>query len=328
MTYFLAPKVSNIGALMSSQRRQTSYSHTSATNPQSRRSVSVNDWVGFVLPSHRPERGGTTRERGYWEQQDLETPGKRRFRRNVTESYHSRPSETGDPDQLIRWNTAKDIPKNSSSGISNTRAAVPFEPDAAIDPNRKLSWMPRDDIRKQIAPKKCRPTDSGRSGDDEPLRDSVLEARAHQRLTNTRSIIEAQKSRQERRSLKRSGDFLGVQGINPQTGQLDVLTPTDSESTASLEITQRLSNIKHTLKKAKHAYKQAQIQSKRAALATMLEIEEEKARLRLERKESLSRKINRGLRWRRHTKQWSSAQEPALSPIAQSQRSKSPVSRK
>jgi hypothetical protein len=33
------------------------------------------------------------------------------------------------------------------------------------------------------------------------------------------------------------------------------------------------------------------------------------------------------VKWRRHTKQWSSAQEPGLSPIAQSRRSTMPESR-
>ncbi|CAK7270826.1 hypothetical protein SEPCBS119000_004283 [Sporothrix epigloea] len=93
----------------------------------------------------------------------------------------------------------------------------------------------------------------------------------------------------ERKSLKESGDYLGVQGINPETGQLDVLTPTTGS--------------KSTLSSGTSAVPSGSYQS------SMERYEKDKERLR--RQQSL-------IRWRRETGQWSSVAEPGLSPIEQS----------
>ncbi|CAK7203650.1 hypothetical protein SEUCBS139899_006388 [Sporothrix eucalyptigena] len=93
-----------------------------------------------------------------------------------------------------------------------------------------------------------------------------------------------------RKDLKDSGDYLGVQGINPETGQLDVLTPTTgSKSTLSSNSTSAVPG--------------GSVQS------SMERYERGKDRLR--RQQSL-------IRWRKDTGQWSSVAEPGLSPIAQS----------
>ncbi|CAK7269782.1 hypothetical protein SEPCBS57363_003774 [Sporothrix epigloea] len=93
----------------------------------------------------------------------------------------------------------------------------------------------------------------------------------------------------ERKSLKESGDFLGVQGVNPETGQLDVLTPTTGS--------------KSTLSSGTSAVASGSVQS------SMERYERNKDKLR--RQQSL-------IRWRRETGQWSSAAAPGLSPIEQS----------
>ncbi|CAK7234377.1 hypothetical protein SBRCBS47491_008927 [Sporothrix bragantina] len=96
----------------------------------------------------------------------------------------------------------------------------------------------------------------------------------------------------QRKNLKESGDYLGVQGINPETGQLDVLTPTTgSKSTVSSDAS---------------AVPGGSVQS------SMDRYEEKKDKLR--RQQSL-------IRWRKDTGQWSSVAEPGLSPIAQSRNS-------
>ncbi|KAK4130013.1 hypothetical protein BT67DRAFT_248475 [Trichocladium antarcticum] len=48
---------------------------------------------------------------------------------------------------------------------------------------------------------------------------------------DTRDLFLAKRElRRQRRSLKKSGDFLGVTGVNPYTGELDVITPPTSSS--------------------------------------------------------------------------------------------------
>lgn len=93
-----------------------------------------------------------------------------------------------------------------------------------------------------------------------------------------------------RKDLKASGDFLGVQGVNPATGQLDVLTPTtSSKSTVSSGGPSAVPGS--------------------AVHGSLPRYGEDKEQLR--RQQSL-------VRWRKDSGQWSSAAEPRLSPIAQS----------
>ncbi|ERS98934.1 hypothetical protein HMPREF1624_04127 [Sporothrix schenckii ATCC 58251] len=95
-----------------------------------------------------------------------------------------------------------------------------------------------------------------------------------------------------RKDLKASGDFLGVQGINPDTGQLDVLTPTTGSKST---ISSGASGVPASV-----------------AQSSIEKYEKEKDELR--RQQSL-------VRWRKDTGQWSSVAEPTLSPIAQSRSS-------
>ncbi|PHH88281.1 hypothetical protein CDD83_7747 [Cordyceps sp. RAO-2017] len=138
------------------------------------------------------------------------------------------------------------------------------------------------------------------------------------RLAQTRQRLEAKKeARRRRRHLKESGDYLGVQGINPLTGRLDVITPTSSDrSSTSHENQQRLHDLRSALEDARHTYRQARAEGEKEA-KRILESETHKLR-RLEKDKQGLRNLSQRVRWRRQTKQWSSAQEPELSPIAQS----------
>lgn len=130
-------------------------------------------------------------------------------------------------------------------------------------------------------------------------------------------MIESKKEvRRKRRSLKESGDYLGVQGINPQTGQLDIMTPSDSEKSASEERTERLDTLRSILESSPVSFRESTTQKEKEAKKVLLKMDMDKMQRRQKEKEALTKAI--AVKWRRGTKQWSSAQEPCLSPIAQS----------
>ncbi|CAH0033544.1 unnamed protein product [Clonostachys rhizophaga] len=141
---------------------------------------------------------------------------------------------------------------------------------------------------------------------------------ADRRLSETRRAIEAKKEiRRQRKDLKESGDYLGVQGINPETGVLDIISPTESERSASLQADGKASTLQQVLKNAQTKYSEAVHPS--GADELQPRSKHGKERIQLGR-------LYPNVKWRRHTKQWSSAQEPNLSPVAQSLKSGTPVS--
>ncbi|KAK1596448.1 uncharacterized protein LY79DRAFT_509735 [Colletotrichum navitas] len=121
----------------------------------------------------------------------------------------------------------------------------------------------------------------------------------------------------ERRTLKESGDYLGVTGINPTTGELDVLTPsTTSFSSASLAIDQKLDSHKKTKTKTTNSRRGAAVLTEEVA-RKLQHLEEQRFSRKDQEKEAI-RQAQRTIRWQRHRQQWSSAKGPILSPIAQS----------
>jgi hypothetical protein len=127
-------------------------------------------------------------------------------------------------------------------------------------------------------------------------------------------------TRRRRRSLKESGDWLGVQGADPYSGQFDVLTPTDTLSTETTSPTtqKRLAGLSQKKKTAKIAYEHAKLEE---------EIEKEKVIVgkersklgRMERaKDKLRQQQHEFAIWNQHKRQWSSAAEPNLSPVPRS----------
>jgi hypothetical protein len=136
------------------------------------------------------------------------------------------------------------------------------------------------------------------------------------------SLQEKRDARNERRSLKESGDFLGVQGFNPSTGVPDVMTPSDSDQSATgQEIEEKLDALKQLSKNASSPSSKKRIDKE--IRKVLLEKESDKFARREQAKAALQR-AHSNLKWRKHSKQWSSAQAPDLSPIAQSQTSNTP----
>ncbi|KAK2022700.1 hypothetical protein LX32DRAFT_677076 [Colletotrichum zoysiae] len=141
--------------------------------------------------------------------------------------------------------------------------------------------------------------------------------RAEKASKGEKTLEERRLVQLERRTLKESGDYLGVTGINPTTGELDVLTPsTTSFSSASLAIDQKLDSHKKTNTKKTNTRRGAAVLTEEVT-QKLQQLEEQRFSRKDQEKEAI-REAQRNVRWERHRQQWSSAKEPILSPIAQS----------
>lgn len=126
--------------------------------------------------------------------------------------------------------------------------------------------------------------------------------------TRTQQLYLAHREKRRlRRSLRESGDYLGVQGINPATGELDVLTPTSSSSASGF------ASLARTVEDRRGAYESAR---RRLQAEKMRKWERDKEAIRAEHRSNV--------RWMKRRSGWSSAVEPALSPIAQSSAATTP----
>lgn len=126
--------------------------------------------------------------------------------------------------------------------------------------------------------------------------------------TRTQQLYLAHREKRRlRRSLRESGDYLGVQGINPATGELDVLTPTSSSSASGF------ASLARTVADRRGAYESAR---RRLQAEKMRKWERDKEAIRAEHRSNV--------RWMKRRSGWSSAVEPALSPIAQSSAATTP----
>lgn len=126
--------------------------------------------------------------------------------------------------------------------------------------------------------------------------------------TRTQQLYLAHREKRRlRRSLRESGDYLGVQGINPATGELDVLTPTSSSAS-------EFASLARTVANKRGAYEAARRQ-----------LQAEKMRKWERDKEAIRAEHRSNVRWTKRRSGWSSAAvEPALSPIAQSSAATTP----
>lgn len=125
--------------------------------------------------------------------------------------------------------------------------------------------------------------------------------------TRTQQLYLAHREKRRlRRSLRDSGDYLGVQGINPVTGELDVLTPTSSSASEFASLTQTLADRRGAYEKARR------------------QLQAEKMRKWERDKEAIRAEHRNNVRWMKRRSGWSSAIEPALSPIAQSSAATTP----
>ncbi|KAI1485291.1 hypothetical protein F5X96DRAFT_690983 [Biscogniauxia mediterranea] len=282
---------------------------TSRDRPHHRkRASSFTGFISKIFPTNRPEQGGT------WRPEDA--PGE----------HDSAYKDLGiNPNELTDWNFAKEPPPPklaAAAAISDTPTS--HRKRRGWTPRKKASPTPPKDIGEPGRPKHRPRSYSGLGTPSllppepfvsSPLRKSDTLTRAE--ISNLLKLKEA--SRRSRRDLKESGDWLGVQGADPYSGEFSVLTPTTTLSsvTTSSSTKDMLAGLNQKKREARLAYKELK----------QLE-EQEKGKAKQEKQISKLGKIERVkedlkqqqdfVRWSQHKRQWSSAAEPNLSPIAQS----------
>lgn len=230
-----------------------------------------------LLPGNRPERGGTQRTHGFWEPQS--DPRSHLTPLSREDPSHPRPGSDSIPPSS--WNLPISLSKNANkilgAGEHHHRQHVFTRP--ALDVLRRRIYDP---VLGQ-------PSDSVKINSD-----------------NFDTFNIRRKTHRLRRDLKKSGDFLGVQGINPRTGELDVLTPTSSSRSGSSS-----QGLKAAVTSAYTAHEETQDFKPRR-----MELQKERVKWdRDEFRKDTIRAFQRRVRWRRHNNEWSSAAEPELSPV-------------
>ncbi|TFB03696.1 hypothetical protein CCMA1212_004226 [Trichoderma ghanense] len=362
MSYFLPPKVSDAAPRRTISTPQASSPATKKQQKQKekqpqpltraptepRRSVSLGGWVKNMLPSQRPERGGTSRGQGYWEQ--MEKEGKTRPRRRMTDSQYSVGDVSVDSSHITRWNVPKDLsedrpPKTPPQEQKQQRRVVSSGLRFPSSPVGKLlpgSWRrsPQEGSEDDFSVTNLGGVLQRDNGDDEggelsggnmPPEPSSLgtgaksAAKGKQPLSHDVLRARSKARRLQRQSLKESGDYLGVQGVNPHTGEPDVLSPTDSSAGSIISHQETVHSVVSTWRdiwkhNRHHRPKGSPGQDERvrggdASLSRSLKGKQK------------ARDLGKAVRWKRRG-EWSSLQEPDLSPIAQSLKSASPSSRR
>ncbi|KAG6113319.1 hypothetical protein E4U31_001148 [Claviceps sp. LM219 group G6] len=318
MSSFLPSRASNpsLTSAKSVQNRRQKPLKQGNSDGDLPRASSLGSWFKQILPSNRPERGGTLRPSAFQVQKDLEhASDSNKLRPPATHTRWRKSVDVIEADQSTNWD-----PPRTVSGRANARQLT--DVDTLMRDDRRLSRassanMERESKRNDL---KMRPRPAIHGLSDSQL--NVLGASVSDSPSTStpdfQSLQAKQEARRFRRNLKESGDYLGVQGFNPETSKLDVVTPTDSErSSLSQETQQKLLVLKNALKDARHNYKSARERSEQEAKYILLKKEKERVR-RLGKKKERAQEITQTVTWKRHARQWSSAQEPNLSPIAQS----------
>ncbi|KAI3318369.1 hypothetical protein HD806DRAFT_314438 [Xylariaceae sp. AK1471] len=277
--------------------------------PQPKRPPS--SFSGFfskILPSNRPEQGGTARIH------------------DITGDSDTAYRDLGmNPNDLTGWNFARE--RQPRSGTPETSFGHPHRRGRSLSMQRGGS---RGDDGPSRSPQKSlrapsldlpRPRELSRS-----IPPPQAQNQKPQPITKdevSKMLKAKEDTRRRRRSLKESGDWLGVQGADPYSGEFAVLTPTEtlSTDTTSPSTKKRLAGLSRKKKTAKLAYEQAKLEEETEKEKALVEKERSKLAKMEHAKDKLRRQQHEFATWNQHKQQWSSAAEPDLSPIAQSMNS-------
>lgn len=304
-------------------------------NPTGRkRSASVTGFFTKLLPSHRPERGGTLRGQGFWEQQQY-VPQRPEQRPCLGHKHGS--------DSIVSsgWNPAISLPRRTQTTQDRrSQRRTPF----------RVQSQPIGTRVKSTPPHRQRPGERDRQQNTKRIRvfkdihtkeevaASVVSQLPPDPGSSTKTTIRRlvttfdakREARRLRRSLKESRDFLGVQGINPHTGVMDVLTPTSSSPTdRTMMSAPEPKGYSASMSDFRGAHQRA-AKTRDVEEASLERLRQQQEKLdKIQRKKDSIRTFQQRMRWRKDTNQWSSVAEPDLSPIADaSTRSRTPRSSK
>ncbi|KAI0541602.1 hypothetical protein GGR58DRAFT_434246 [Xylaria digitata] len=276
--------------------------------PPRRRRTSLSGFFSKILPSHRAEQGGTTRSH------------------DITDDSESAYIDLGmNPNDLTEWNLAQErrveplateasIRSQHHRGHSwSTQRGRPRLQDDPAHPPQASQRAPSLDL---IQP----PNPLEPPGPDLSSKAWHSKSRPITRDEIHDMLKAKENTRRHRLSLKESGDWLGVQGADPYSGEFAVLTPTStmSSETTPPSAKKRLAELSRRQTTAKIAYEQAKLEEETEREKVLLQ----KGQSRLEKmdhvKEELRRQQLEIPTWSQHKRRWSSAAEPDLSPIPQS----------
>ena len=107
--------------------------------------------------------------------------------------------------------------------------------------------------------KPAAPSSTPFASSEEPKNPPLIAERTHELL------LAKEEARRRRRNLKQSGDFLGVTGVNPFTGEMDVITPTSSSeiaASASSPAESGLAQLENVIQKVHQEYELARRDSR------------------------------------------------------------------
>jgi hypothetical protein len=282
------------------------------------------------MPSNRPEKGGTARPVGSEAKLgDSPSPQKNlvkifsmrgRVNEREDEGEEMKRTKSWSPKKIAKITDERDgegyrpskLKKPSSLkrlwGLHKTAKADDGTDDFSQHPDRlrsdarDLRWaeqnIPNSSLTVQESPTK------------HPIPTAVIQDSVAS-LKRSQQIFEEKKARrEERRSFRESGDFIGVQGVNPRTGYPDPSTVTSSSAgdVISESARQKLKEDEKRMVTASREYKAAL--ERRVNEIRRLEIERE--RRRREKKEQVEGKraqlrarLRKDGRWRNDGNTWS-----------------------
>lgn len=313
-----------------------------------KRSSSFSDWVSQILPSHRQEKGHTERKQ-YGPNRD-QSPVDLVFGVPTPPVLHNEKGthDMGlfgvyfferlgclvliallDPIQKTRsWSprrTAGDCDENPSrrgdrlghrGGHGRARARVGGRTGLGISGSWSRGFGVNDSDKTQLYQQPDNEEES-----KAPLLSCDSPELENIEMTKTQKMFEDKRVRREqRRSLRESGDFLGVQGANPRTGYWDVSSGTSSSepSQMSEETKKKLYEQAKNIEEQKQKYEEAKAKHE-AELVRVQTLRENKKKDKEKRKKTeLKMKQRRHGKWKLSEDGWHSLAEPDLSPITQS----------
>ncbi|KAI1116776.1 hypothetical protein F5Y14DRAFT_458307 [Nemania sp. NC0429] len=273
--------------------------------PPRKHHPSFSGFFSRILPSNRPEQGGTARAH------------------DITGETDSAYIDLGmNPNDLTEWNLARECtlgtqPSEASTGYQHHRGQ-------SLNIQRPPTPLHRNRSQSPEVPQRTSSLDLARLPHLKPPPQERYEKSRPITTAEIRRMLKAkEESRRNRRDLKESGDWLGVQGADPYSGEFAVLTPT---STMSSEVTppstqERLAVLSQRQEDAKLAYDQARLDAEEERERMLLRKGQSKIKKMERAKEKLRQKQRHLPTWSQHKRRWSSAAEPELSPIPQSVKS-------
>ena len=312
--------------------------HTVFLDGAKRRSLSrsVTDFFNSLRPSRRAERGGTARPTVDDDAEHQRERPRPLVSTGSCREQRSRSLDTENPDTIPArlWNTPTTLPRRIHSTGSKARKPIAKQPPTnkpivTLDSPVKvpLNSGLNEGCISQYPPTTpitiTTPISTHRPPSPQPASSHAL-------------FLAKRELRRQRRTLISSGDFLGVTGANPYTGEPDIVTPPTSTSSALTTTTSATNTATTSLSSfpqpteigttrktqpdeaaAAEAVRRRRRKREKALRRTAKD--EERLRRGEQRKDAVREAVRRrGVRWRREEGGWSSVAEPRLSPILQS----------